>query len=74
MNGYGIERPVRQYTHQASSADLNTSHSLIDNLIRHLGVTVTVVNQCVTELVPNFGTTEGQKTQQIMGEEIISKL
>ncbi len=42
--------------------------------LRHLGVTVAVVNQVVTELVGNFGTQEGQKAQQIMSEEIISKL
>ena len=42
--------------------------------LRVLGITVTVVNQVVTELVPNFGTPEGQKAQRIMGDEIISKL
>ena len=42
--------------------------------LRGLGATVTVVNQVVTELVGNFGTPEGQKAQQIMGDEIISKL
>jgi nicotinamidase-related amidase len=42
--------------------------------LRDLGITVTVVNQVVTELVSNFGTPEGQKAQKIMGEEIISKL
>lgn len=42
--------------------------------LRQLGVSVTVVNQCVTELVPNFGTAEGRKAQQIMADEIISKL
>lgn len=39
-----------------------------------LGVTVTVINQVVTELIGNFGTPEGQKAQKIMGDEIISKL
>ena len=38
------------------------------------GVTVTVTNQFVTELVNNFGTPDGQKAQQIMSDEIISKL
>ena len=42
--------------------------------LRTAGVTVTVTNQFVTELVNNFGTTEGQKAQQIMSDEIISKL
>lgn len=42
--------------------------------LRDMGATVTVVNQMVTELVNNFGTPEGQKAQQIMGDEIISKL
>ena len=42
--------------------------------LRGLGITVTVVNQVVTELVGNFGTPEGQKAQAIMAEEIISKL
>ena len=42
--------------------------------LRGMGVTVTVVNQIVTELVGNFGTPDGQKAQKIMGDEIISKL
>lgn len=42
--------------------------------LRQIGATVTVVNQCVTELVPNCGTAEGQKAQTIMADEIISKL
>ena len=42
--------------------------------LRGLGITVTVVNQLVTELVGNFGTPEGQKAQKILGDEIISKL
>lgn len=42
--------------------------------LRALGATVTVVNQVVTELVNNFGTDEGRKAQQIMSDEIISKL
>jgi nicotinamidase-related amidase len=42
--------------------------------LRGMGITVTVVNQMVTELVDNFGTPEGQKAQKIMGDEIISKL
>ena len=42
--------------------------------LRGLGITVTVVNQLVTELVSNFGTPDGQKAQKIMNDEIISKL
>jgi nicotinamidase-related amidase len=42
--------------------------------LRGMGVTVAVTNQIVTELVDNFGTPEGQKAQQIMSDEIISKL
>ncbi len=42
--------------------------------LRGLGAIVTVANQAVTELVNNFGTPEGQKAQQIMNDEIISKL
>ena len=42
--------------------------------LRGLGITVTVVNQAVTELVNNFGTPEGRKAQAIMSDEIISKL
>ena len=42
--------------------------------LREFGITVTVVNQAVTELVSNFGTPEGQKAQKIMADEIISKL
>ena len=42
--------------------------------LRGLGVTVTVVNQVVTELVGDFGTPDGQMAQRIMAEEVISKL
>lgn len=42
--------------------------------LRAQGITMTVVNQLVTELVSNFGTPDGQKAQKIMAEEIISKL
>ena len=42
--------------------------------LRDMGVTVAGINQVVTELVNNFGTPEGQKAQQIMSDEIISKL
>ena len=42
--------------------------------LRADGAQVTVINQAVTELVNNFGTSEGQVAQQIMGEEIIAKL
>ena len=55
-----------------------TMTSLGDQLtydrLRDLGVTVTVINQLVTELVNNFGTPEGQKAQTIIGDEIIAKL
>ena len=42
--------------------------------LRAEGAQITVINQAVTELVNNFGIPEGQMAQQIMGEEIISKL
>lgn len=42
--------------------------------LRDLGVTVTVVNQIVTELCNDFGSPDGQKAQGIMADEIISKL
>ena len=42
--------------------------------LRAEGAQITVINQAVTELVNNFGIPEGQIAQQIMGEEIISKL
>ena len=42
--------------------------------LRGFGITVTVINQAVTELVNDFGTPEGQKAQAIMSDEIISKL
>ena len=42
--------------------------------LRDAGVIVTVTNQAVTELVNDFGTADGQKAQQIMADEIISKL
>jgi hypothetical protein len=48
--------------------------SLTFDRLRGLGITVTVVNQVVTELVPNFGTPQGQKAEKIMADEIISKL
>ena len=55
-----------------------TMTSLGDELtfarLRDLGAVVTVVNQTVTELVNNFGTEDGRKAQQIMADEIISKL
>ena len=42
--------------------------------LRDLGVVVTVVNQIVTELQNDFGSDDGKKAQQIMSDEIISKL
>ena len=42
--------------------------------LRADGAQITVINQAVTELVNNFGIPEGQMAQQIMGDEIISKL
>ena len=42
--------------------------------LRAEGAQITVINQAVTELVNNFGVPEGQMAQQIMGDEIISKL
>ena len=42
--------------------------------LRADGAQITVINQVVTELVNNFGVPEGQMAQQIMGDEIISKL
>lgn len=42
--------------------------------LRDMGVTVTGVNQMMTELVNDFGTPEGQKAMKINLEEIITKL
>ena len=42
--------------------------------LRGMGVTVTGVNQFMTELVNNFGTPEGMAAMKINMEEIISKL
>ena len=42
--------------------------------LRSLGITITVTNTLVTELVNNFGTPEGQVAQQILSDEVISKL
>ncbi len=42
--------------------------------LRKAGADIAVVNQVVTELANDFSTTEGQKAQAIMAEEIISKL
>jgi len=42
--------------------------------LRGLGVTVTVINQMVTELENDFGSPDGLKAQKILGDEVISKL
>ena len=42
--------------------------------LRHLGVIVAVTNQVVTELQNDFGSPDGIKAQQILGDEVISKL
>lgn len=42
--------------------------------LRQLGVTVAVTNQVVTELQNDFGSPDGLKAQQILGDEVISKL
>ncbi len=42
--------------------------------LRALDVTVTVVNQIVTELENDFGSPDGLRAQKIMADEIISKL
>ncbi len=42
--------------------------------LRHLGATVAVTNQVVTELQNDFGSPDGLKAQQILGDEVISKL
>ena len=39
-----------------------------------LSITVTAVNQVLTELVNNFSTPERQKAQKLLGREVISKL
>ncbi len=55
-----------------------TMTSLGDQLtyerLRSQGAIVTVVNQVVTELQNDFGTDQGRIAQQIMADEIISKL
>lgn len=50
------------------------SDQLTYDRLRDMGVTVTGVNQMMTELVNNFGTPEGQKAMKINLEEIINKL
>ena len=42
--------------------------------LRALGVTISVVNQIVTELENDFGSLDGLKAQKILGDEVISKL
>ena len=42
--------------------------------LRKAGAEISVVNQVVTELANDFSVPHGAKAQQIMGEEIISKL
>jgi nicotinamidase-related amidase len=55
-----------------------TTNSLGDEMtyarLRKAGAEISVVNQVTTELANDFSHAEGQKAQQIMGEEIISKL
>lgn len=50
------------------------SDQLTYDRLRDMGVTVTGVNQMMTELVNNFGTPEGQKAMKINLEEIVNKL
>ena len=50
------------------------SDQLTYDRLRDMGVTVTGVNQMMTELVNDFGTAEGQKAMKINLEEIIEKL
>ena len=42
--------------------------------LRGLGATVSVVNQIVTELENDFGSPDGLRAQQILSDEVISKL
>ena len=42
--------------------------------LRDLGAIVTVVNQVVTELCNDFGSSDGLKAQGILADEVISKL
>ena len=73
-----VDAQARGYKVMVVADACGTMSALGDALtydrLRGLGITVTVVNQVVTELVGNFGTPEGQKAQTIMAEEIISKL
>ncbi len=73
-----VDAQQRGYRVMVVADACGTMSSLGDTLtyerLRGLGITVTVVNQVVTELIGNFGTPEGQKAQTIMAEEIISKL
>ncbi len=66
------------YTVTVVADGCGTMSSLGDTLtydrLRDLGVTVTVVNQVVTELCNDFGNADGQKAAGIMADEIISKL
>jgi nicotinamidase-related amidase len=67
--GYDVQVVADACGTMSSMGDAHTYDRL-----RALGITVTIVNQVTTELVPNFGTPEGQKAQKIMSDEIISKL
>ena len=69
QNGYSVMVVADACGTMSTLGDLLTYDRL-----RSLGITVTVVNQVVTELVKNFGTPEGQKAQKILGDEVISKL
>ena len=42
--------------------------------MRAIGAVITDGNQLLTELYPDFGTTDGQKAAQINLQEIVSKL
>ena len=74
-----VEGAVREgYTVQVVADACGSMSALADELtfarLRNMGVVVTVGNQILTELYPDFGTTEGQQAMKINLDEIVSKL
>lgn len=74
-----VEGALREgYTVQVVADACGSMSALADELtfarLRNLGVVVTVGNQILTELYPDFGTTDGQRAMKINLEEIVSKM
>ena len=74
-----VEAALREGYNVQVVADASGSMSLLADQVsfdrmRGLGAIVTDGNQILSELFPDFGTTDGQKAQKIDLEEVVSKL